>query len=83
MMSGHDANPFFFNNNKKKDWTSRKLADLPLLRPTIFDFFPYPHLPQSGLHVSITPKKINAKLQFLYIQNEFLNPKLPKFSVTT
>ena len=28
MMSGHDANPIFFNK-KNKDWTSRTLANPP------------------------------------------------------
>ena len=54
MMSGHGANPNFFNE-KDKDLTSRTLANRP---PHTSDnlFLPYP-TPQSGRHMCITPKK--------------------------
>ena len=54
MMSGHDANPIFFN--KKKYWTSRTLAN-PHPPPTSnnISFLPFPTLSQSGCHMCITP----------------------------
>ena len=40
-MSGHDANPIFFNI-KNKDWTSRTLANLPPPTSDNISFLPYP-----------------------------------------
>ena len=37
MMSGHGANPIFFNNKNNKDWTSRTFATHPL-RPITSHF---------------------------------------------
>ena len=49
MMSGHGADPVFFNK-KDKDWTSRTLANPPT------PFLPYTHpLPESGRHMCIIP----------------------------
>ena len=44
-MSGHGANPIFFNK-KNKDWTSRTLT--PPLPPTSdnISFLPHPHHPR-------------------------------------
>ena len=60
MMSGHCANPIFFN--KKKDWTSRTLTITPPhpLHPLTSYFAltptPSPHLPYSGSHMYIIPE---------------------------
>ena len=40
----HDANPVFFDNNNKKDWTFSTLANPPPPYDSI-SFLPYPHLP--------------------------------------
>ena len=57
-MSGHSANPVFFNK-KSKDWTSRTFATPPLLpHPPTSDnisFLSYPPLLQGGRHMFITP----------------------------
>ena len=45
MMSGHGANPIFFNK-KNKDWMSRTLANPPPPTSDNISFFPYP-LPPS------------------------------------
>ena len=44
MMSGHGANPIFFNK-KKKDWTSRTFANPPLPTSDNISFLPYPPTP--------------------------------------
>ena len=56
MMSGHGANPIFFNK-KNKDWTSRTLANPPpyVREHLIFTLAPQSPLFQSGHHMSITP----------------------------
>ena len=47
-MSGHGANPIFFNK-KNKDWTSRTLANPPSPTSDNISFLPYPPTPpQSG-----------------------------------
>ena len=53
-MSGHGANPFFFNK-KDKDWASRTLDTSSPIRPITFPFYRTPcHPPQSGRHMGIT-----------------------------
>ena len=54
IMSGHVANPVFFNK-KNKDWMSRTLTSPPPLRPITSHFCltPIP-LPESGHHMCIT-----------------------------
>ena len=59
MMSGHGANPIFFNK-KRLHCTSRTLVT------------PYPsHPPQSGRHMCITPN-IYPKQKF---RDEIVSPK--------
>ena len=45
MMSGHGANLIFLNNNNKKDWTSRTLANPPPPKSDNISFLPYPNPP--------------------------------------
>ena len=56
-MSGHGANPIFFNK-KNKDWTSRTLANPPPPHPTMSDNISIlPYLPPrmcTPLTVSVT-----------------------------
>ena len=54
IMSGHGANPIFFNK-ENKDWTSITLTNPP--RPTYRPPTPppSPHLTQSGRHMCIIP----------------------------
>ena len=52
MMSGHGANPIFFNK-KNKDWTSRTVANPPPPYVRYYLNFTLPPLstpPQSGRH---------------------------------
>ena len=59
MMSGHGANPIFFNK-KSKDWTSITLAKPPPpLRLSHFCLTPAPLPPQSGRRMCIIPININ------------------------
>ena len=57
MVSGYGANPIFFNK-KNKDWTSRTLANPSPPTSENISFLPYPHPPQSGHHMCITPNGI-------------------------
>ena len=43
MMSIHGANPIFFNLKKKKDWTSRSLANPSTPTSDNISYLPYSH----------------------------------------
>ena len=67
MMSGHGANPIFFN--KKKGWTSRALANLPPPTSNNISFLSYPTLPplpEDGCHMCITPKQRSSPFNASY-----------------
>ena len=74
MMSGHDANPIFFNR-KNKDWTFRALSTLTSLRriTSHFCLSPPPFLKVDVICVSPLIKKLN---EFNFINAQPLGPFL-------
>ena len=54
MMSGHGANPIFFNNEKKIG-RPEDLLTLQPLHPKTYHFCLDPHPSQSGRYICITP----------------------------
>ena len=65
MMSGHGTNPIFFNN-KKKNWTSRTLANPSAPLRLITPYFALPPIPcQGGRHMCITPY-----LRMIFVEHE-------------
>ena len=80
-MSGHDANPIFFNK-KNKDWMSRTLANPPPPTSDNILFSPYPSPPPLKVYVMcITPKAngfpcINLKdraLESIFFPKKLIN----------
>ena len=71
MMSGHGANPIFFDK-KKKDWTSRTLANPPPPTSDNISFLPSPtHPPQSGRYV-YHPLVVLLLIAIVYYLGSFL-----------
>ena len=83
MMSGHGANPIFFNK-KKKDWASRILATQPThLRPITSHFCVIPHPLKLG--VTCVSSLISFVLNMPIYAHHYsmLNSILPKWCSDT
>ena len=80
MMSGHSANPIFFNNNnKKKDWTSRTPPTT--LRPITFHFCLTLNYINCYLfrYIFLLAAKTNSKV-FMVSNNQIIKSWSAKFS---
>ena len=83
MMSGHGANPIFFNK-KKKDWASRILATQPThLRPITSHFCVIPHPLKLGVTCVLPLISFVLNMPIYAHHYSMLNSILPKWCSDT